>query len=162
MDLKFQNLSGKNDKELFLSTFLDQSQKVIRKIDKLDKAIEDSFTSLILSLIELSQEEQFLKDQVKSQKDFNLKDVYLEILDLSGDQTTADAEGVCRFIFKYSDQVVQQEKVMTHLISKRMKNLRNDFESKEIVFEHFNKIFSTQNKSVIVTNSTPGVPSSWN
>ena len=96
-------MSGKNDKELFLSTFLDQSQKVIRKIDKLDKAIENGFTKLVLNLIELSQEEQFLKDQIKSQKDFNLKDIYLEILDLSGQQTNADAEGICRFIFKYSD-----------------------------------------------------------
>ena len=41
-----------------------------------------------------------------------------------------------------------------------MNKLQSD--SREIVFEHFNKIFSTQNKSVIVTNSTFGVPSSWN
>jgi hypothetical protein len=44
---------------------------------------------------------------VKSQKDFNLKDIYLEILDLSGDFKNVDAEGICRFIFKYSDQVIQ-------------------------------------------------------
>lgn len=45
-----------------MSTFLDSSNKVIRKIDCLDKKVEKSFTEMLLQIIEINQQEEFMKD----------------------------------------------------------------------------------------------------
>jgi len=49
-----------------LKTYEDQTQKVIRKIDKVERRVEEGFCELVVSLIEIEKREQFLKDQVKT------------------------------------------------------------------------------------------------
>lgn len=48
--------------DAFLTTFLDNSQKIIRKIDTIDKRVEKSFEKMILKLSEIYQNEEFLKE----------------------------------------------------------------------------------------------------
>ena len=49
--------SHMNDKDAFLNTFLEGSQKVIRKIDTIDKRVEKAFENMILSLDEIQTQE---------------------------------------------------------------------------------------------------------
>ena len=63
-------------KDAFLTTFLENSQKVVRKIDTLDKRVEKQFESLVLELAVIHAGEEFLKETVKKQGDFAVQDVF--------------------------------------------------------------------------------------
>lgn len=62
---------------------MDQSQKTIRKIDKLSPKVENFLTQLIQNLILIELRESFLKNQIK--KEINVQDAYLEILNMGND-----------------------------------------------------------------------------
>lgn len=84
---------GLSQKENFLASFLDNEKKVIRKIDRVDSKVESALQDLILELVSIYNAEQFQKTQIKIQKDFHIKDVFLEVLKLS-DSNYADSSGI--------------------------------------------------------------------
>eukprot|EP00356_Strombidium_inclinatum_P009646 CAMPEP_0170508154 /NCGR_PEP_ID=MMETSP0208-20121228/61450_1 /TAXON_ID=197538 /ORGANISM="Strombidium inclinatum, Strain S3" /LENGTH=80 /DNA_ID=CAMNT_0010790893 /DNA_START=290 /DNA_END=529 /DNA_ORIENTATION=- len=59
-----------NEVDQFLKTYMDSTNKVIRKIDTVNKKVESKFCSLIAALIDIEKKDQFLKDQVKT-NEFN-------------------------------------------------------------------------------------------
>jgi hypothetical protein len=48
-----------------------ENDTVIRKIDKLSKAIEIAIVEFIDKMVQIEKEEEFMKKCIKSQKDFN-------------------------------------------------------------------------------------------
>lgn len=69
-------------------------QKVIRKIDNVNPKVESALQNLILQLVLIYNDEQFQKTQIKIQKDFHIKDIFLEVLKLSSDSKYADSWGI--------------------------------------------------------------------
>jgi len=105
-----------------LATFNQPQLKFIRgKIDVLDKSVEKEFLNLVQALIEITSHEEFEKQQIKSQTEYAIKDVYLEILSMSGFQdrapvpdvsfTKADSVGIQRFLLKYGDAPISTERI---------------------------------------------------
>ena len=70
--------------ETFLATFENQGSKFIRKIDVLNPHVETQFLSFVQEIIEIKSHEEFEKKQIKVQTETAVKDVYLEILSMSG------------------------------------------------------------------------------
>ena len=79
-----------------------------------------------------------------------MKDVYLEMLNLSETNDHVDSQAISTFIFKYCNVVVQQDDVQVNLVDKRINQMKSA-KSKGIMFEQFNKLFSKANKSVMVS-----------
>ena len=92
---------------------------------------------MLLEIIKINKEEQFMKDEIKGQRDLNIKDIYLEILNIGSDDNYIDAEGIQRFILKYSDQIVQVEKIQANLVQRKIHKLKNTGGQTQILFEDF-------------------------
>lgn len=80
--------------------------------------------------------------------DFNIKDVFLEVLNLSDTYGYADAVGIQRFVLKYLNQNLNIFKIDKELIIRRIRNI--DSTDSKINFESFYKLFLDHQKSLLI------------
>jgi hypothetical protein len=128
--------------------------------------------SLVVSLSTIKRAQEWTKKEIKKQSELIIKDIYLELLTMSGNQQSslttdlskskADSLSIHRFLLKYNDVSISQLRIENSLIYRKINKLKSLDRNNLITYEDFFRLFLDHAKSLVYVPGTPVVPSVWN